>query len=185
MFLNYLLGLIQIVLSPKRGWEDASYDGYDAEKLLKCGFMPFIAIVASTVFLRAIMHQDFVWVTLALQAFVCFLKYFLTYYIAHTVFSYYLTVASDVPYSEKRVTAYLVYTIGILGLINILTNSMPVDMAMIYLLPLYLLIVFWQGTAFMAINYSNRATFTLISVLSIMFPPFIIQILFNLILEGF
>ncbi len=81
MFLNYLLGLIQIILSPKRGWEDASYDGYDAEKLMKCGFLPFIAIVAASVFIRALMHEEFVWVTLALQAFVCFLKYFITYYI--------------------------------------------------------------------------------------------------------
>lgn len=77
------------------------------------------------------------------------------------------------------------YSIGILGLVNILANFMPVDMAIVYMLPLYLLIVFWRGTRFMAINYNSRATFTIVSVLSIMFPPFIIQILFNLVLKSF
>ena len=152
MFLNYLIGLIQIILSPKRGWEDASYDGYDAEKLFKNGFLPFIIIVGASVFMRSVMHEDFEWITLALQSFVCFLKYFLTYFIGHTVLTYYLPSASDVPYSEKRTTAYLVYTIGILGIVNILANCMPVDMAIIYMLPLYLLIVFWRGTRFMAVN---------------------------------
>lgn len=185
MFLNYLLGLIQVILSPRRGWEDASYDGYDPEKLFKNGFMPFILIVALTVFVRAAMHENFEWINLTLQSFICFLKYFLTYFIAHTVLTYYIPGASDVPMSEKRTTAFIVYSIGILGLVNILANFMPVDMAIVYMLPLYLLIVFWRGTRFMAINYNSRATFTIVSVLSIMFPPFIIQILFNLVLKSF
>lgn len=101
MFLNYLLGLIQVILSPRRGWEDASYDGYDPEKLFKNGFMPFILIVALTVFVRAAMHENFEWINLTLQSFICFLKYFLTYFIAHTVLTYYIPGASDVPMSEE------------------------------------------------------------------------------------
>ena len=156
MFLKYLLGLLQVVLSPRRGWEDASYDGYDAEKLFKEGFLPFILLVSATIFVRALMHEEFEWLTLSFQAFVCFLKYFLTY-----------------------------YTIGILGAINIIANLMPVDTAVVYMLPLYLLIVIWRSTRFMAVKYENRTTFTIASVLSIVFPPILIQLLFNLILKSF
>lgn len=185
MFLKYLLGLLQVVLSPRRGWEDASYDGYNAAKLFKEGFLPFILLVSATIFVRALMHEEFEWLTLSFQAFVCFLKYFLTYYIAHTVMLYYLPGATDVPMSEKRTAAFLVYTIGILGAINIIANLMPVDTAVVYMLPLYLLIVIWRGTRFMAVKYENRTTFTIASVLSIVFPPILIQLLFNLILKSF
>jgi len=185
MFLKYLLGLLQVILSPRRGWEDASYDGYDAEKLFKEGYLPYILLVSVTVFMRALMHEEFEWLTLSFQAFVCFLKYFLTYYIAHTIILYYLPGATDVPMSEKRITAFLVYAIGILGTINVIANLMSVDTAIIYMLPLYLLIVIWRSTRYMAVKYESRTTFTIVSVLSIMFPPVLIQILFNLILNSF
>ena len=87
--------------------------------------------------------------------------------------------------SEKLTAAFLVYTIGILGAINIIANLMPVDTAVVYMLPLYLLIVIWRGTRFMAVKYENRTTFTIASVLSIVFPPILIQLLFNLILKSF
>ena len=64
MFLKYLLGLLQVILSPRRGWEDASYDGYDAEKLFKEGYLPYILLVSVTVFMRALMHEEFEWLTL-------------------------------------------------------------------------------------------------------------------------
>ena len=98
---------------------------------------------------------------------------------------YYLPGATDVPMSEKLTAAFLVYTIGILGAINIIANLMPVDTAVVYMLPLYLLIVIWRGTRFMAVKYENRTTFTIASVLSIVFPPILIQLLFNLILKSF
>ena len=74
--LYYLRDMVQLLLSPLKGWEDVETDSFEAKTLLLRGLLPFLAITALTVFVKAFYVADIHWIALIEQAIVCFMKFY-------------------------------------------------------------------------------------------------------------
>ncbi len=184
MFLLFLKDMLQLVLSPARGWEDISYDGADERRIFKFGLCPYLFITALSVFMQLLYHTDTVWLPVVQQCIIAFIKFFVTYYIGVFVLSMYLSgmIAGEI--IEKRIHTFAAYIVGILATLDILHNCIPTDVAVLYMLPLYVAFIIWRSVSYMAVEASCDIRFVVMSSLSLILPPYIIRLLFDLILPA-
>lgn len=177
--------MLQLILSPVKGWEDVSYDGFDSHKMFTKGFLPLISFCALTVFCKWFYHDDASAVVLFQQAIVCFLKYFAGYYLAMFCFSLYMPVCTDSHVSLGKCATFVIYSLSLLTFVNILQNCAPLDMAVLYLMPLYVFYIMWRSIRYMSVSFNGVATFLCLCFFSIIVPPYLIQFLFNLVLAEY
>lgn len=174
--------MIQLILAPKKGWEDVSGDGFDSRVLLTRGLIPFIAIVALSVFAKYFYVADASFVGLLQQSIVCFLKFFAAYFLASFVFTLYLPTMIDGEISLKKCHTYIIYGVGLLALVNFVENIVPVELAIMFLMPVYVLYILWRSLRYMSVSFDGVPRYMVMTLCAIILPPYIIQYLFNLIL---
>lgn len=177
--------MLQLVLAPVKGWEDVSADGFESRTLLVRGLIPFIALVSLTVFMRMVYNPDASAVVLLQQAILCFVKFFVTYFLASFAFTFYLPVVVDGELSMKKCHTFIIYGVGLLALCALIRNFMPVDMALVLVMPLYVLYILWRGLHYMSISFNGVGTFLLLVIFAVIVPPYLIQYLFDLVIPKF
>lgn len=92
-FLGYLL---QLIISPARGWEDITARGEEPRAIASSGFYPLIGITACTVFIQRFYVSSLSLVTMIQNAVVTFVQYFVTFFFAVFLFSFSLSEWSTV-----------------------------------------------------------------------------------------
>ncbi len=186
MFILYFLrDMLQLILSPLKGWEDVSADGFDARELLIKGFIPFVAIVALTVPVKYFFVADASIVVLIQQAVVCFIKYFVSYFIAGFVFTLYLPGCIDGEFSMRKCHTFIIYGLGLLALINLIQNCIPVELAISFVMPIYAMYILWRGLRYLSVSFNGVGSFLIMTICAIILPPYLLQYLFNLILPQY
>lgn len=178
--LHFLKYLFQLIISPTPGWEDISHDGCNAKRLAVRGLYPLLGIMAMSAFIAYIYNCELSFSALLQNAVITFVEYFITYFIAIFLFSLYISKFIDGEQNEKRNMTFITYNIAILALIRIIDNCMPVELSLIQFLPIYVAIVMWKGMKYMAVNKNKVGQFMLLSILSIILPPYLLSMLFAL-----
>lgn len=180
--LHYLKLMLQILMSPKRGWDDVAADETSPRYLLRQGLLP-VAIVASLTvglgFLYQIRPQAY---TIILTGVVAFVRYMLTYFIAVALLVYLLPrVTNDGAVDRTRVELFSVYCVGMMALIGILENIIPYQkgntplLPLIQFLPLYVVVVMIQGRGILNIIENRLFIFAAITIIGIILPIFLID----------
>jgi hypothetical protein len=182
MFLLYLKDMLQLILSPAKGWEDISFDGADERGITRFGLCPFLLLTALTVPVQMLYHADLGWLTMLQQGIITFIKFLVTYYIGVFILSMYLPGLTSGEVTEKRVHTFCAYIVGIIAVIDILQNCIPTDIAVLYLLPVYVVFIIWRGVSYMTVEAAHDIRFVVMSSLSLILPAYLIQLLFNLVL---
>lgn len=182
-FLYYLRDALQLVLAPVKGWEDISADGLDDNLLLKQGLFPLLVLTAISSFISLIFEADVSIVGVLQQAIITFIKYFATYYLACLVFTLYLPRCISGEFSLKKCHTFIIYGITLLSLVNIVENCIPVELAVLFIMPIYVLYILWRGLRYMSVSFNGVGTFILITILSILLPPYLLQYLFAIVLS--
>lgn len=185
MFLRYLKDLLQLLLSPRNGWEDVSYDGYDARKLFTSGFLPFVALAGMSVLCKWFYHADASLVVLLQQAIIGFVKFFASYYLASFFFSWYMPMCTDGAVSMNKCHTLIMYSLSVVALIDMLQNCLPMELSLAYLLPMYVWYIMWRGLRYMAVSFNGVATYMILCILTITVPPYLLQYLFNMIVPEY
>ncbi len=182
--LIFLKSLFQLILSPERGWEDISRDGFEPKQLLEQGMYPLLGITAASYFLNAVYHSDVEISYMVQQAIILFIQYFITFFVAQFVFSSYIHrfITSEV--SSKRNDTYIIYGVSLLAVVSLLHNCLPVDLAIINFLPIYVAIVLWRGVRYMAVASEKVGQFMLMSIAAIIVPPYALGVLFDFIIPA-
>lgn len=181
---KFLKSLFQLILSPVRGWEDISYAGEDYRRLAAEGLYPLLGVASLTVFMAAIYRHGVELSYMIQQAIVTFVKYFVGYFIAVFILGSYIHRDSDAEISEKRNHTFVIYSIGLLAIISIIKNCLPMNLATLNFLPIYVAIVMWRGTRYMAIRPDRVGYFMILAIGAVIVPPFVIGFLFNLVIPG-
>lgn len=182
MFFRYLLDMLQLVLSPRRGWEDIAIDNVPPQKLLLSGYLPLIIITALTCLPALWYHSDATVAVVIERVISCFVKYLVGYYLAIFFFSLYMPSCTGGEVSPNKNATFIIYSLGLLAMFNILTNLLPMVPDMLYLLPVYLVFIMWRGITYMEVKFNGVVTFLILSLLTVIVPPFLLQNLFNLII---
>lgn len=185
MYLLYFLrDMFQLLLSPLKGWEDVDNDGFDAHRLFTKGLLPFLAITSVSVWLQLIYPHDGSAVVALEQMIVCFVKFFATYYLALFFFTLYLPTLTEMEFSMQKCTTFIIYGVGIVALINLVQNCMPVDVPLLLVLPVYAVYVLWRALRYLTISFGGVIKFILLIIFTLVAPPYILQYLFNFIVPS-
>lgn len=172
--LKFLKHIGQLIMSPGNGWEDISHAGDDPKQLATTGLYPLFGLAAVTAFVQYFYNTDLGLVTLLQQAIIVFVELFVTYFIASVVFASTLQQWVEGEINEKRYTTVITYSLAIIALTTVVKNCSPVEMSLIYFLYLYVGIVLWKSSRYLAIKEDKLGQFIIMSMLSILVPPFII-----------
>ena len=184
MFFRYLLDMLQLILSPRRGWEDIAIDNASPRRLLHAGFLPFIILTALTCLPGLWYHSDATLPGVIGRAIACFVKYLAGYYLALFFFSLYMPSCTGGEVSPNKNATFIIYSLGLIAVFNILTNLLPMVPDMLYLLPVYLIFIMWRGITYMEVKFNGVMTFMILNILTVIITPFLLQYLFNLIIPS-
>lgn len=183
MFALYLKEILQLIMSPEHGWEDISYDSPDLKKLLVKAFVPWLIIVSLSVIISSFYAHSFEWVAMIFSILATFLKYFITYYIAGFAFSVFMPTFTEGAGSEKLCNSLIIYSLGLLALINLIDNCLPVSLPLLGFFPFYVIFIMFRGMRYCKVAKGRGWPFTFLCAASVVAPPWLLNLFFNLIIS--
>ena len=178
---RYLRHLFQLILSPGNGWEDIARANDTPRAIASSGFYPLIAIASVSVFVQGIYHTHLPFLLLFMRMIVTFLCYFISYFFGTFILSVLLERTLTGRYDQRRADTFVLYTLGLLSLISLILNCLPVTSMMLFFLPLYVALIQWKGAAYMDIRPEKTGLFMILAILGILTPPFVFYFIFSLI----
>lgn len=173
--------MLQLLISPARGWEDISAAGVAPGRLTRAGFYPLLAIAVISCLVKLIYKNDpaYTFIPALIAAVITFTKYFVTLFLASYAFSIFMpSIAGSANTHFKNLTC-ITYCLGILVLINILSNLLPIDLVIVAMLPLYVIFVVFKAARYLDVEDEREGQFMILSILTLIAPPYIISFIFN------
>lgn len=180
--LKFLRNIGQLILSPGNGWEDVSYSGDDPKVIASTGLYPLIGLAAATTFLRYFFEPNMELVQLLQQAIIVFVQLFVTYFIASAVFGITLFRWVEGEPNEKRYNTVIAYSLAIMALIITLENCLPIKLTLTYFLYIYVALVIWKSSRYLAVKTKRVGYFMITAILSIIVLPFLVGALLSSII---
>lgn len=178
---SYLKYLFQLILSPRNGWEDIEKGDIPYSEIASTGFYPLIAIAAASVFIQAFFMHHIVPITLFIRMVVTFVVYFISYFFGTFALSLFAEPMMQGEYDEQRCHTFTLYTLGLLSIISIIVNCLPITPLVLFFLPCYVALIQWKGCGYMHIRPERTGHFMTLSILGVLLPPYIFYFLFSLL----
>lgn len=191
--LKYIANILQLIISPQKGWEDLEDDDYrddgkrgaiDIRRLYTGCFLPWIAFCSLTIFVRLIYDGPFQVSTAIVRAIIEFFSMFLSYHLAIYIFSWWMPrlVSEDTLPDMRRDAIMVMYCISIIALIFMVGNVIKVNIALISFLPFYVMFIIWKGSEFLDVPRHNIGGFMFMASAAILGTVYGLKFLFNIIL---
>lgn len=180
---QYLKYLLQLVLSPRNGWEDIEKSGLTSRRIAAQGYYPLIACAAVSEYAQALFHHHVVFLKLFISMVVTFVVFFISYVFGTFVLSFAVdTSSSQVRIDEEeRCRVFTLFTLGLLAIIWIIVNFLPVTRLVLFFLPCYVALVQWKGCEYMHVEPKRTGHFMSAAILGVLVPPYIFYYVFSLI----
>lgn len=180
--LSFLKYLIQLVLSPRNGWQDLDAENPDPAVLFRRGLLPLLFVTAATEFC-ALYHTHVPPLsTVIIRAIVDFGAYFIGYFIAKLVFDTYLPRFIHSEPDQRRSDTVAVMAVGLMVAIQLIDNVVPWNLIVLRFLPLYAILVLYRADSFMHIPARSELTFLVLTTLATVVAPLAIYYLFYFLL---
>ncbi len=180
--LEFLKYIFQLIIAPGSGWEDIAKDGRYSSVIALHGLSRTLIVVALSSFMTLLYSADATFVTVLSEAVVLFVLYWVTYFFADTVFSLFIGKMTDGAVDDDKVKTYIAYNVAILSLMALISNLLPFSFAIVQLFPIYVAIIMWKGTKYLKIFYPLAGKFMLLAIASVILPPVLIGMLFEMLL---
>ena len=181
--LAYLKYLIQLILAPGSGWEDLEKRNPDPEEMLRRGLYPLLGIAAITEFLAFFYQRHITLAEVLVRAIADFGAYFISIFIAKLIFELYLGRLTSVQPDNRRVMLMTVCGMGLMVLIQILSNCLPWNLVLLKFLPVYVVLVLYKAVPYIGVNKDSELRFIGLSAAAIVAVPLAIYYLLYLIIQ--
>lgn len=181
--LLYLRNLLQLLLSPSHGWEDIADEEASVDETLYGCFYPLIGFASLTAFVQGAYEIHFDLGQVLQRALVCFVALMASYYIGAALteqFGVHFTLHGKLPVVRAKLLA--LYTVSLLGIIQIIQNLVPVDFSVIHFLPLFTAIVLWGAQQFLDIDPKRQGGYIVFAIGVLIVPWFLIWGLLTILL---
>lgn len=181
--LQYLKNIIQLILSPTKGWEDISASLSSPDKLARDAYFPMLLVVALTEFIRIFYNDSVGFVTALELAIALFGSYFVSFYIARLIFEYYLKqlVIGDI--NTTKISIFTLYGLGMMLMIEAIENIIPTDLTLIKFLPLFVALILYKGSAYMSVKADYEIRFLCVTIATLIVVPMGIFWILKLLIE--
>ncbi len=178
----FLKMLFHLILSPVRGWEDVALDEPEPRRLMTTCLYPLFGIAAVSSFIVGLYDPMLTFVNLLQRAIITFVQFFISYYIAQFVFALFIRrYVAEGDISDDRVSVFISLGLGLLALLAIIVNCLPVELSLVQFLPLYVAVILWKGAPYLGVTDEKMNQFVILAVASIIVPVYLLGLL-NLIL---
>ncbi|MDE5628351.1 MAG: hypothetical protein K2I69_02200 [Muribaculaceae bacterium] len=172
--LTYLKYLIQLILSPQRGWDDIAETNPDPEELLRTGLYPLMGLTAATEFLGLAYHHGKSLAEVLVGAVGDFGAYFISIFIAKLIFELYLESFCHVEHDRRRSFSLIIFGIGLMVLFQLLRNCLPWNLLILKFLPVYVILVLSKANKFMGAGKNDEMRLLGLSSAAIVGAPMLI-----------
>lgn len=181
--LLFLRNILQLILSPSRGWEDISACRTPVHTLMQKGLYPFITLSALSVFAKLLYEPKASIPALIVMCFVTFVSFFCGYFFSRVIFKSMLYHYCYTEPSENKYSTVILYCVGLLALSTLIYNLMPVKLGLQYLLPLVVTLILWKANLYLGIRSDKDFSFITFGIFIVILPPLLIQSLFAWVLS--
>lgn len=180
--IHFLKNILQLTVNPSRGWEDVSHDAEDAATLCRDGFYPLLAITAlSCVGGFWKIDADTTLIAVIQNAIITFTAYFATMFFAQFVMSAAMKKLTDKEASPVKNANVVIYSLGIMSIINIIVNLLPLDFAVLKFLPVYVGFILYKSQRYEAVTEEKTGQYMFLTIFTIIAPPYILMFIFDMI----
>lgn len=189
--LRFFGNIIQLIFSPQSGWEDLERDDFrpdgsrgdiDIRHLyLRC-FLPTVLLCSLTAFVRMAYGEDFLG---TLQTVIIeFFSLFLSYHVAVYLFSWLMPriMEPDQGPDHRHDAIMIIYCMAVIALIFLLGNIIKVKLAMIQLLPFYVVFIIWKGAGYIGVPERSLGAYMFIASASILGTVYGLSFLFHVLI---
>lgn len=183
--LHFLKCMLQLILSPRNGWEDISLDDDRRHYPTTASYYIFIGIVAASWLIQWAYHPDYFTTVKVMElVIVTYAIFFVCYFVGTFVMSVALeTLVKDgIAIDEHRTRTFTLYSLSLLALVLLLGLLLPASTPVIWFLPLYVLAIMWKGARYLRIARKKLGWFVTMGFLGILMPPMLLGLLFKSLL---
>ncbi|MDE6223718.1 MAG: hypothetical protein K2M49_08500 [Muribaculaceae bacterium] len=174
--LHFLKLMLQILMAPSRGWEDVGADSVGARQLFRAGLLPLIGVAALTVSFGALFQLHPSAGALIVRSIVVIARYIIAYFCGVAVLEFALPkLAIEGLVDRNRVELFCVYCTGMMVIIGILENLLPMELTLLQFLPIYVVVVICMGRTFLDVDERHIFRFAACAIVGLILPVFIVD----------
>lgn len=178
-----MMNILQLVLSPRRGWQDIALDDEEGEQPVAPAFYLLTAFVALTWVARGFYAPELGWLKVIELVVVTYGVLFVSYFVGTFVMSVSLeSLVTRGEVNERRTRIFVMFGISLLALILLIANLLPAPTPVLWFLPVYVVVVLWKGAAYLGVSEKRAGLFTLMAFIAVMLPPMLLGWLFQAVL---
>lgn len=187
-FMRYLSFMLRLALSPQNGWEDLDMDltcrAVRVTRLYGYGFLPMTALCALSAFVRLAYAGNTGFLGALQSAIIWFTALFVGFHIA--VFVLALSIKRLLPEGNgvetERLSLVAMFSVGMLGVVFLLTSVVKVHLVIIDVLPVYVVYVIWRSARFIGVEPRNEGLYTLLACGCTLAVVYLLVFLFDFLL---
>jgi hypothetical protein len=174
---HFLKLMLQLLLSPARGWEDVAEHSDGARRVFVCGLLPLMALSALSVVVWALYQPMAMAVgDVVIRMIATFFSYFIAYFLGLFVMVSVLPrLSPNGKIAEESVHLFMIYTMAMMCCINVLANVLPMQLTLLQFLPLYVWLVMCRGARFMNVPDQQMMKFVVLTFAAVLVPVFLMQ----------
>lgn len=182
IMLRFLKNILQLIVNPSRGWEDISHDAADTATLCRDGLYPLLAVAAlSCVGGFWKLDSTSTLVSVIQNGIITFTAYFATMFFAEFIMALTMDKVCDKEPSSRKNSTVVIYSLAILAIITILVNLLPLDLAVLNFLPVYVGFILYKSCRYVSVAADKIGHYMFLTIFTIIVPPYLLTFLFNLI----
>lgn len=168
--IRFLKYIIQLILSPKNGWEDLDRQAPSPKMMLVGGFYPLLAVSVATEFFGLFTGHETV-LTAVVSALADFGAFFLAVYFTRLVLSLMLgNLCEEMP-SDERIEMFSTVAVGLMVFFQIIDNIVPWSLMLLKFLPVYVVLVLSKSFRYMNVRRDCEMRFLVLSSLLVVAAP--------------
>ncbi|MCM1037532.1 MAG: hypothetical protein NC406_09455 [Bacteroides sp.] len=168
----YIRQLIQLVLSPSRGWEDISAAAQTPAEVQRSGYVPWLAVTAASE-LVPLWYSPGLTVWAAIESAIAVAgAMFVSVYLARIFLD--MTLREHVDGGEvnpARTGVFVLYTVGLVCLYRVVANLLPATLTLVHFLPLLSVPVIFKAARYVGVKTDSVMAFTGLAAVAVIVLP--------------
>lgn len=174
--------ILQLVLSPQKGWEDIARSSVVPKQLRDRSVYPLMALAAVTAPMQLLYHHELVWIEVLLRGLAILVAMFAGFFISNYSNDIFLQQYVGTEPDAERCQVMTCYAYGMLALSILLCNFLPVTVGLPVILPIGVGLILWKSENYLGIAPEHDMKFSIYVFLAIILPPLLLRFILGWII---
>lgn len=171
-FFVFAKNMAQLILNPRKGWQDMSLETVSPRSLMESGFYPMLALVGISAMLHGVYGDQPYNYTRQLQITITqVVSLFISVMLARAAFEQLLPRLCGCPVGVDRGATVCIYCMSMMALISVITNICPIDISIFWFFPAFVAIVAIEARKYLGVSSFKTVNYALLAIGTIVVVP--------------